>query len=53
MLYLTHDIDGYPLTVEGEKYLIKSAEELKKLDNIKEIISSPILRATQPAVDKA
>ena len=47
--YLTHDIDGYPLTVEGEKYLIKSAEELKKLDNIKEIISSPILRATQTA----
>ena len=47
--YLTHDIDGYPLTVEGEKYLIKSAEELKKLDNIKEIISSPILRASQTA----
>ena len=47
--YLTHDIDGYPLTVEGEKYLIKSAEELKKLDSIKEIISSPILRASQTA----
>ena len=47
--YLTHDIDGYPLTVEGETYLVKSAEELKKLDNIKEIISSPILRASQTA----
>lgn len=47
--YLTHDIDGYPLTIEGEKYLIKSAEELKKLDGIKEIISSPILRAAQTA----
>jgi probable phosphoglycerate mutase len=47
--YLTHDLEGYPLTVEGEKYLIKSAEELKKLKGIKEIISSPVLRATQTA----
>jgi probable phosphoglycerate mutase len=47
--YLTHDIEGYPLTVEGERYLIKSAEELKKLDGIKEIISSPVLRAMQTA----
>ncbi len=47
--YLTHDIEGYPLTAEGKEYLIKSAEELKKLDDIKEIISSPIQRARETA----
>ncbi|MCL4398319.1 MAG: histidine phosphatase family protein [Candidatus Parvarchaeota archaeon] len=47
--YLTHDIEGYPLTVEGERYLIKSSEELKKLKGLKEIISSPVLRAAQTA----
>lgn len=47
--YLTHDIEGYPLTIEGEKYLVKSAEELKKLSGITEILSSPILRAVQTA----
>lgn len=47
--YLTHDIEGYPLTLEGKEYLIKSAEELKKLDDIKEIISSPIQRARETA----
>ncbi len=47
--YMTHDIKGYPLTSKGKKYLIKSATELKKLKGIKEIISSPILRAQQTA----
>jgi probable phosphoglycerate mutase len=47
--YLSHDIEGYPLTAEGERYIVKSAEELKKLKGIKEIIASPILRAQQTA----
>ena len=47
--YLTHDIEGYPLTTEGKKYLINSSEELKKLKGIKEITSSPIQRARETA----
>ncbi len=47
--YITHDIEGYPLTEEGKKDIIKSAEELKKIKNLDEIISSPIIRARQTA----
>lgn len=47
--HLTHDIEGYPLTLEGKKYLIKSATELRKIKNIKKLISSPVLRARQTA----
>ncbi len=47
--HLTHDKEGYPLTQEGKAYLVKASDELKKLDNIKEIISSPVQRARQTA----
>lgn len=47
--YLTHDIEGYPLTQEGKTYILKAAGELNKLGNIKEIISSPVLRARETA----
>ncbi|EFD93062.1 MAG: Phosphoglycerate mutase [Candidatus Parvarchaeum acidophilus ARMAN-5] len=47
--FLSHDIEGYPLTKEGKEYILKASKDLKKLDNIKEIISSPILRARQTA----
>lgn len=47
--YLTHDVEGYPLTEEGKKYIIKASKEIKKIKNIKEIVSSPILRARETA----
>ena len=47
--YLTHDVEGYPLTEEGKKYIIKASQEIKKIKNIKEIVSSPIVRARETA----
>jgi probable phosphoglycerate mutase len=45
---LSHDINGYPLTIEGKLQAKKTADELKKL-RVTKIFTSPVLRAYQTA----